>query len=153
MRTRTRTTLAAVAAAAALAAGTTAAAATSNPGAPRAARHTVSATFTWIPLHLINGWRALSGSTYGTPAYAVQNGVLYLRGILSPPKSGAPEIAVLPSGARPAHFLWLTYMNFGADNVGEMEIEPNGDMFAYGVTSGPGPVNPSLAAISFPLTS
>jgi hypothetical protein len=153
MRTRMRMTLAAVAAAAALAAGATAAAAASSPGAARATRHAAAATFTWTPLHRINGWTALSGSTYGTPSYAVQNGVLYLRGILSAPTSGVPEFAVLPSGARPAHYLWLSYMNFGADNIGEMEIEPNGEMFAYGSTTGGSAVDPSLATISFPLSS
>jgi hypothetical protein len=146
MRTRTRMTLAIIAAAAALTAGATAAAAASGP-----ARH--AAAFSWTPLTLINGWTALSGPTYGTPSYAVRDGVLYLRGILSAPTSGEPEFAVLPPGARPAHYLWLSYMNFGADNIGEMEIQENGDMFAYGSTTGGPAVNPSLAAISFPLSS
>ena len=153
MRSRTRMTIAAVAAAAALAAGTTAAAAAS----PQTARTTTNASpaigFTWTPLHLLNGWTALSGPTYGTPSYAVRNGVLYLRGILAAPKTILPEVAVLPSGARPRHFLWLTYTNFGGDNVGEMEIEPTGDMFIYAATTGGPPVDPSLAAISFPLSS
>jgi hypothetical protein len=144
-------TMAAVAAAVTLAAGTTAAAASSGTARP-GTHPSPAAGFTWTPLHLINGWTALSGP-YGTPSYAVRNGVLYLRGILHAPSSGPPGFAVLPPGARPAHYLWLAYFNFGADNVGEMEIEPDGDMFAYGVTSGSGPVDPSLAAISFPLGS
>jgi hypothetical protein len=153
MRTRMRMTLAIIAAVTALAAGATAAAAASSPGKARAASHPAAAAFTWTPLHLINGWTALSGPTYGTPSYAVQDGVLYLRGVLSAPASGEPEFAVLPSGARPAHFLWLSYLNFGADNVGEMEIEPSGELFAYGSTTGGPAVDPSLAAISFPLSS
>jgi hypothetical protein len=148
-----RTTLTAVAAVAALAAGTTAAAAASSPGPARATRQAAPATFTWTSLHLINGWTALSGPTYGTPSYSVQNGVLYLRGVLSAPKSGGPEFAVLAAGARPTHYLWLTYTNFGGDNVGEMEIEPSGAMFAYASITGGPPVDPSLAAISFPLSS
>jgi len=48
---------------------------------------------------------------------------------------------------------WLTYTNFGGDNVGEMEIEPSGDGFVYGSTTGTAPIDPSLAAISFPLSS
>ena len=81
--------------------------------------------------------------------------MLYLSGILQAPKSksGGPEFAVLPQGARPAHYLWLSYTNFGADDLGEMEIEPSGEMFAYGTTHGSPPVDPSLAAISFPLSS
>jgi hypothetical protein len=153
MKTRMRMTLAIIAAAVALAAGGTAAAAASGPGTARVTRHAAAAAFTWTSLHLINGWTALSGSTYGTPSYAVQNGVLYLRGILSAPASGAPEFAVLPSGARPEHYLWLSYLNFGADNVGQLEIAPNGELFAYGSTTGGPAVDPSLAAISFPLSS
>lgn len=152
MRTRMRVTLIAVAAAAALTAGTTAAVAASGSAPTHASNHTTT-TFSWTPLHLLNGWTALSGSVYGTPSYAVQNGVLYLRGILSAPKSALPGVAVLPSGARPAHYLWLTYMNFGGDNVGEMEIEPNGSIDVYGSTTGGPAVDPSLATISFPLSS
>jgi hypothetical protein len=94
------------------------------------------ATIRWHSLHLLNGWTALSAKYYGNPSYAVSNGVLYLSGILSAPKSGLPEIAVLPKGARPTHYLWLTHTNFGGDNVGEMEIEPSGDVFVYGSTTG-----------------
>jgi hypothetical protein len=111
------------------------------------------ATFGWHRLTLLSGWTPLSATDYGYPSYAVSNGVLYLSGILSAAKSDDPEVAVLPKGARPAHFLWLTYMNFGGDNVGEMEIQPNGDVFVYGSTTGTAAVDPSLAAISFPLSS
>jgi hypothetical protein len=79
--------------------------------------------------------------------------VLYLSGILQAPESAEPEFAVLPQGARPAHYLWLSYMNFGGDDLGEMEIEPNGGMFAYSTTAGGPPADPSLATISFPLSS
>jgi hypothetical protein len=153
MKTRMRMTLAIVAAAAALAAGATAAAAASSPGAARVTRQAAAAAFTWTPLKLKNGWTAVSGSTYGSPSYAVRNGVLYLRGILSAPASGEPEFAVLPSGARPAHYLWLSYTNFGGDDIGQMEIEPSGEMFAYQSTTGGPAIDPSLAAISFPLSS
>ena len=111
------------------------------------------ATVSWHRLQLINGWLPLSAKYYGNPSYAVSNGVLYLSGILSADKSEGPEIGVLPRGARPTHYLWLTYTNFGGDNIGDMEIEPSGDMFVYGTTTGTNPVDPSLAAISFPLSS
>jgi hypothetical protein len=128
-------------------------AAASSPGSAPAPSQPVTGPVTWTALNLINGWTVLSGPTYGTPSYAVRNGVLYLSGILSAPPTGAPEVAVLPPGARPAHYLWLSYLNFGADNVGEMEIQPDGEMFIYGSTTGGPAVDPSLAAISFPLSS
>jgi hypothetical protein len=147
-----RMTIAASVGAVLIAAGS-GAAALASPGAASAATQTsTSSGFTWYPLHLINGWTD-AGSVYGSPSYAVRDGVLYLSGILQAPKSGEPEFAVLPQGARPTHYLWLSYMNFGADNVGEMEIQPDGEMFAYGSTTGGPAVNPSLAAISFPLSS
>jgi len=153
MKTRMRMTIAASVGAVVIAAGS-GAAALASPGSAAAATQTPAASgFTWHPLHLINGWTALSAPVYGRPSYAVRDGVLYLSGILQAPKSGAPEFAVLPQGARPTHYLWLSYMNFGADNLGEMEIEPSGEMFAYGTTNGSPPVDPSLAAISFPLSS
>lgn len=114
------------------------------------------AQFTWHPLHLLNGWKAASAQYYGVPAYAIEDGVLYLSGILQAPQpTFAPEFAVLPAAARPRHFLWLIYYNFGGSGdslIGNMEIDPGGDMFAYGNGSGP-ILDPSLQAISFPLSS
>jgi hypothetical protein len=153
MLNRVRMTIAVSAGAVVIAAGS-AAAALASPGSAAAATHTSAASgFTWHPLHLINGWTVASPPVYGRPSYAVRDGVLYLSGILQAPKSGEPEFAVLPQGARPVHYLWLSYTNFGADDLGEMEIEPSGDMFAYATTNGSPPVDPSLAAISFPLSS
>lgn len=111
------------------------------------------ATIGWHRLKLLSGWTPLYAPDYGYPSYAVSNGVLYLSGILSAAKSDDPEIAVLPKGARPTHYLWLTYTNFGGDNIGEMEIQADGDVFVYGTTTRTNPVDPSLAAISFPLSS
>jgi hypothetical protein len=166
MNTRMRIALAAFAGAGLIAAGGSAAAfattgaataatrVAATHGSHRAARPDSSA-ITWHPLHLLNGWKALSDQTYGAPSYAVQDGVLYLSGILqAPEQSPSPEFAVLPAGDRPTHFLWVVYYNFGGAGtnlVGNMEIQPNGDMFAYANT---GPLlNPSLQAISFPLSS
>jgi hypothetical protein len=139
---------------AALASASTPAAATHATAGARASSAAASG-FTWHPLRLLNGWKT-GGSYYGTPSYAIKDGVLYLSGILRAPRpTNAPEFAILPAGARPAHYLWLIYYNFGgqgANLIGNMEIEPNGDMFIYG--SGSGPIlNPSLQAISFPLSS
>ncbi len=154
MSTRTRMTIAAITGAALIAAGSSGAAALASSRSAAATTHTAAASgFTWHRLHLMNGWAALSPQVYGSPSYAVRDGVLYLSGILQAPRSGGPQFAVLPRGARPAHYLWISYMNFGGDDLGEMEIEPNGEMFAYATTGGGPPVDPSLAAISFPLSS
>src|ERR1700722_919638 len=110
--------------------------------------------FQWHKLSLTDGWKAAGSATYGTPSYAIKDGTLYLSGILAAPKGQAkPEFAKLPSGARPKHFIWLSFLNFGEDSLGEMEIEPGGEMFAYSTTDGGPLIAPSLATISFPLSS
>lgn len=127
----------------------TATAAVARTAAPAASR------LTWHPLHLLNDWTAASGRYYGVPSYAIQNGILYLSGILQAHPTTGSEFAVLPPGARPTHFLWMLYYNFGgagANLIANMEIQPDGGMFIYG--SGHGPIlSPSLQAISFPLSS
>jgi hypothetical protein len=161
MKPRTRIAGAVIAVAGLIAAGAGVALASSSAPATTHATtgaHAGAATsnqVTWHPLHLVSGWKAMSDKYYGAPSYAIQDGVLYLSGILTPPRSGAPEFAVLPVGARPKHFLWLLYYNFGGSGgglVGNMEIEPDGDMFIYGPASGP-ILNPTLQAISFPVDS
>jgi hypothetical protein len=108
----------------------------------------------WHKLRLFNGWTALGAGDYRAPSYGVNDGVLYLSGILAAPRHGEePQVGRLPVGARPASYLWLSFMNFGADNLGEMEIEPNGDVFVYSLASSGPLVDPSLDGISFPLNS
>ena len=151
------TVVAAVSGAVALAstssARTTQAAASAHVAGPASSQY--SAGFTWHALHLRNGWRALDVGTYRAPSYAVRDGVLYLSGILvAPHPTMAPEFAVLPVGARPAHDMWMIYYNFGGGGtnlIGNMEIEPDGGMFAY--SNGGPTLDPSLQAISFPLSS
>jgi hypothetical protein len=146
MKIRMRAAIAAAAAAVTIAAGGGAAALASSSPAPAA---TTNASFTWHPLRLLSGWQALSSKYYGTPSYAVGDGILYLRGILTAAKSNDPLVADLPAGARPAHFLWLSYFNFGSGgSSSDMEIEPGGGIFIYGRA-----IDPSLQAISFPLSS
>ena len=161
MKPRTRIAGAVIAVAGIIAAGGGAALASSGAPATTHATtgaHAGSATsnqVSWHPLHLVSGWKAMSAKYYGAPSYAIQDGVLYLSGILTPPPSGAPFFAVLPNGAHPKHFLWLLYYNFGGGGtglVGNMEIEPNGDMFIYAPASGQ-ILNPALQAISFPVNS
>ncbi len=150
MKLRMRMPIAAAAIAVMAVAGGGAAALASSSPAPRATTAGGGvASFTWHPLRLLSGWQTLSSTDYGTPAYAVRDGILYLRGILSADKSNDPLVAVLPAGARPAHFLWLTYFNFGSGGSSSgMEIEPDGSMFIYR-----GAIDPSLQGISFPLSS
>lgn len=109
----------------------------------------------WHPLHLLSGWRPLGSKTYRTPSYAVRDGVLFLAGIAQPPRKGAtePEIARLPAGFRPPNFLWMTCFSFGSDDVAELSIEPNGDMFVYATASAGTLADPSFDGISFPLNS
>ncbi len=81
--------------------------------------------------------------------------LMYLRGVVAGPSTiPNPEFARLPAGARPVHNLYIICYNFGgagSNLTDHISISPNGDM---GVISGSGtPVNPSLAAISFPLSS
>ena len=120
-----------------------------NPQQPRAS------SFTWHRLTLLNGFRSYSSSFFGVPAYAISNGVLYLRGVVAGPRViPDPEFARLPAGARPANNLYIICYNFGgagSNLTDHISISPNGDM---AVISGSGlPVTPSLAAISFPLSS
>jgi hypothetical protein len=163
MKTRMRIAVAIAAVAGLAGAGGGVALASSGP--PAASTHATtsvhvraatSGQLTWHPLHLINGWKTMSAKYYGAPSYAIQDGVLYLSGILAAPRSvTGPEFAVLPASARPKHFLWLLYYNFGGSGtgmVGNMEIQPDGDMFIYGPPSGP-ILYPTLQAISFPVSS
>ena len=84
MKIRMRTAIAAAAAAVTIAAGGGAAALASSSPAPAATTNSGAvASFTWHPLRLLSGWQTLSSKYYGTPSYAVRDGILYLRGILS----------------------------------------------------------------------
>lgn len=121
MKTRMRVAAAVIAGTGMIAAGSGAALASS--GTAITTTHATASThqnmamanqLTWHPLHLLNGWKAASARYYGAPSYAIQDGILYLSGILQAPHpTMAPEFAVLPPGTRPRHFLWLIYGNFG----------------------------------------
>jgi hypothetical protein len=153
MSTRRLTAIAAIAAAAALLAGGGATALASQRTAAATTRATAATGFTWHPLHLLGGWTAARPSVFGTPAYAVSNGVVYLRGIIKG-RPGATEFAFLPPGARPAHLLWIGYLGSGDGALGQMAIDPDGLMIAlsHGGNGNP-PMAPSLDGISFPLSS
>jgi len=166
MTTRMRVALAAVAGAAMIAVGggggacspnsaKTGAQAAAGMGGAKPAAGQVAATFTLHPLALLNGFKSYDSSFFGVPAYAVSDGVLYLRGVVAGPSTiPNPEFARLPAGARPLHNLYIICYNFGgagSNLTDHISVGPDG---AMGVISGAGaPVNPSLAAISFPLSS
>jgi hypothetical protein len=164
MKARTRITAAVIAGAALVVAGGGGAAlASSGKSAAPAPASADSSTapgngsvFTWHPLRLVNGWTGVTNSAryYGVPSYAIKDGVLYLSGILQAESAKGPQFATLPPGARPKHYLWLLYYNFGgagSNPTGSMEIQPDGGMFAY--ANGGHIIDPSLQAISFPLSS
>ena len=166
MTTRMRVALAAVAGAAMIAVGggggacspnsaKTGAQAAAGMGGAKPAAGQVAATFTWHPLALLNGFKSYDSSFFGVPAYAVSDGVLYLRGVVAGPSTiPNPEFARLPAGARPLHTLYIICYNFGgagSNLTDHISVGPDG---AMEVISGAGaPVDPSLAAISFPLSS
>jgi hypothetical protein len=53
----------------------------------------------WTPLSLVNGWVAY-GNGYHLPEYKVENGLLFMHGMIKSGTSGT--IATLPVGARPS---------------------------------------------------
>jgi hypothetical protein len=155
MRTRMRATIAAVAAGAAIATGGAVALACSS-SAPAAVQAPATTAFTWHPLHLVNGWKVGSPGATGIPAYAVQNGVVYLRGVViaERPQPSVDMFAVLPAGVRPSHDLTISCANSTAawtgTATGTLVVEPNGDMLITMLTN---KAAPSLSGVSFPLSS
>ena len=104
------------------------------------------------PLALINGWR--SGETAfntGNPAYSVRGGVVYLSGSIA--TSGSDGVfAVLPPGARPAHYVYIKVFTYDA-HTGTVQINPDGTVSAIDPTGNYAPQLTDLAGISFPLGS
>jgi hypothetical protein len=156
MNTKARAALAATAGAAIIAAGSGAVALAKPDAAPASSPAPAATGFTWHALHLVNGWKANSPPALGTPAYAVQNGILYLRGglIANQPRPVADEFAVLPSGFRPGHVLLISCANGGlawtGTATGTLEVAPNGVMRITILNNN---ALPSLSGISFPLSS
>jgi len=100
----------------------------------------------WHVLVLTNGWSTTSPSRYGSPAWAVSNGVVYLRGVV---QGGiGADLAKLPRGARPAHWLWITYVTSGPTTSG-MLIRPTGLISLFG--PGDAKTFSSLSGVSFPV--
>src|ERR1700722_990977 len=128
-------------AAAAAPAGTSTAPVRSAPAAP--------ASFTWHALHLLNGWESASGRhlATGTPAFALHDGVIYLRGAIKQPVSdGSETFATLPTYARPTHGLYIQAFTLRAA-PGVLFIGQDGTLDAY---DGKADTFTSLGAVSFP---
>lgn len=127
------------------AAGTPALAASTAAG--QASGH--APAFTWHALTLLNGWKSASTSKLdtGKPAWAIRDGVVYLRGaIRQSVPDGEWEFAVLPKQDRPAHELYFEISTNTASPC-NLYIDPDGGMEAY---DGQSETFSSLAAISFP---
>src|SRR5690349_1865073 len=121
-----------------------ASAATAQPAAPAVTG------VTWHQLTPINGWH--SGQTqYGTgnPAWAVQNGVVYLSGSVLQTSGNTSEFAVLPAAARPSHVLYVTVYTLD-DTQGVITIFPSGAMSASANPYSNAQGFTSLAGISYP---
>jgi hypothetical protein len=107
-------------------------------------------TFIWHPIPLENGWQSASTSKLvtGTPAWAISNGVVYLRGAIKQPVTdGGAIFAQLPKSVTPSHDLYINV--FTADNApGIVWLRATGAMEAY---QGNADSFASLSGISYPV--
>lgn len=132
--------------------GATASAAPAQGGQAEApARHTAghAAKFTWHAFKLLNGWRSASkkGLVTGTPAWALNDGVVYLRGAITQSSPGkSDEFSTLPKYARSPHNLYLQVFT-SADVPGNLFIGSSGTLEAY---EGNADTFTSLGAVSYP---
>jgi hypothetical protein len=108
----------------------------------------------WHDLSLVNQWQqdtTFPVTGMGKPAWAVRNGVVYLRGAMHqvPAQAGLNDnFAVLPQAARPAN---TQYLRLGADGeYGELAIMPSGYMFVDSVWPLAAKFYSSLDGVSFP---
>jgi hypothetical protein len=123
--------------------------ATAQPATAQPAAPAVTGV-TWHPLTPINGWQ--SGQTqYGTgsPAWTLQNGVVYLSGSVLQSSSTNGELAVLPAAARPSRVLYITVYTLG-DTQGWLTIYPTGPVYATANPYSNAQGFTSLAGVSFP---
>lgn len=139
-------------------AGTATAAAAAVTAGPPPAAHSAAATpgkapapapFLWHPLPLENGWASASKKSLvtGTPAWAIRDGVVYLRGAIKQTiASGGYVVAQLPQFAWPTHDLYLQVYTSSAV-PGVLYIGANGTIEVYYGNSG---AFTSLAAVSYP---
>ncbi len=105
-------------------------------------------------LTLLHGWHSEQNAwNSGNPSYAVSNGVVYLSGSLGTSTTNTHDlVAVLPRGSRPSHYMYIKVYT-ASSTVGTVNIRPDGDVFAYNLSSDTAKEFTSLAGLSFPLGS
>jgi hypothetical protein len=133
------------------AAGTPAGAATAQAGHAQAGHgHAAApqAALTWHALKLANGWKSASAPKLNTgkPAWAIRDGVVYLRGAVTDTVSGTSVFSQLPVGARPSRDLYIEVYTAN-DTSGDLFISTGGSMQAY---YGQATTFTSLSTVSFP---
>jgi hypothetical protein len=108
-----------------------------------------SVSFSWHPLKLLHGWKSASTrlQVTGKPAWALRDGVVYLRGAIKQPKAaGNSTFASLPKDARPASVMYIQVFS-KSDVPGILNINSNGALEAY---DGNAYAFTSLSGVSYP---
>jgi hypothetical protein len=137
-----------IAASAVLAVAVTASSAAAAGSASASTRPITTASgVTWHKLVLLNGWQPINGS--GSPAWALQNGVVYLTGSIHQVSGNNPEFAVLPTLAAPAHVQYIP-VHTNNNTGGYLDVYPFGGLGAGSSPSGNARADTSLAGVSFP---
>src|SRR5215469_2930598 len=115
---------------------------------------TTASGFTWHKLTTLNGWQPGTNLQlrYGSPAWAVVRGVVYLRGSVDQPAGTKSAFARLPLAARPAHRLYFTVQTANG-TAGYLTVLPNGIIEAKSSPSTNARGFTSLASVSFPARS
>ena len=131
--------------------GTAAVAAPAQAGITAGQVRTAPAKLTWHPFKLLNGWKSATAKKLltGTPAWALQNGVVYLRGAIRQPTAFGTIFASLPKQARPASNLYNQVFS-KADIPAVLYIGANGTMEAY---NGNADAFTSISGMSYPTAS
>jgi hypothetical protein len=143
---------AAAAASALMLLGTGAGAASAATGRSAAVRPATTSV-TWHTLTLLNHWRSdqkFLGT--GDPAWAIRDGVVYLRGVMDQSPRGfntSDTFAVLPKAARPARKLYLAVYADGV--IGDLVVYPTGVMNVLSAAPLEAKSFTSLDGISFPV--
>jgi hypothetical protein len=114
------------------------------------AHESPSASVTWHPLTLINGWKYGQFNSFHAAYYVDTNHVVHLRGSARTGLAGKPVFR-LPRGVRPSRVLSIViYTSLGP---AEMNILPGGQVIVFDQTGNDQNVRDfsSFDGISFPL--
>src|SRR5579863_8507184 len=109
------------------------------------------AKLTWHPLKLRNGWKSATAKKLltGTPAWAIQDGVVYLRGAIRQPASGGITFSSLPKAAHPASNLYIQVFS-KSDVPAVLFVGSGGALNAY---YGNANAFTSISGVSYPTAS